>query len=154
MAVEETTTKLDYMGRMFTHLAWEKLEKGDEVAFLQGYRSYYGLDVKMYTVDRLTATQIIMTDASRWYRKNGEQVASNDRTALMHPQDDRVISTLLEQEHRAFKQALVEASKIKTTSVPAALLEQRGQVENAVRKFGARVLLLEAKRRKPADADR
>lgn len=150
MAIEEITTQPDYLGRRSrTHLAWDKLEKGDEVAFLCDTQSWNGASVKMYIVDRLTATQVIMTDGSRWYRKNGQQVASSDSSSLLHPLDDQVVNTRLEMEHRAFKRALEELAKQKTSSQFNMLMAHRLGVESLTRRFGARVRQLEALRRGP-----
>lgn len=147
MALVEKEQPLPFGGRRL-QLVWDRLEKGDKVAFLSGRNSYYGSSLKLFAVDRTTATLIIMDDGSRWYRRNGQQQASSDHTALMHPQDDQVIDAQQQTEFRAFKRALEECFKIQASGYQE-LMKYGDAVDKVRASFQARIGILEGKRRKP-----
>lgn len=148
MALVEQTKKRGPYGDTAVELEWDKLAPGDEVAFISGRHSYYGNTVKMYTVERLTATQIVMTDGTRWYRKTGRQVASNDYYPLLHPQADDVIDAHQHTQHRLFLRALEGVSKRKATTFRN-MMSDADDATTICASFRARITALEGKRRKP-----
>lgn len=148
--VEKTVPALWRSARDELVLDWSALEPGDDVAFLADTRSYYGSRVVYYTVERVTATQIIMEDGSRWYRKNGQQVAGQSSEALRHPQDDEVLNSLLASEDRLFKRALEDLAKRRTTTQEQRLRDKQ-DAEKIAAGYGARLLALEGQRRPRAE---
>lgn len=126
-------------------LIWQQLAAGDKVAVVNS-RSYYGAEVTLFTVERVTATLVIMEGGSRWYRNTGKQVASNSWDKLRHPQDDAVINGLEEAETRRFKRRLEELAKGPTTGyaqMDTLILE----VKAAANLYASRINALEGQRR-------
>lgn len=145
MALVEHTVQLGPYGRDESRLVWDKLEKGDEVAYISS-RSYYGEDVSTFIVDRVTATLIIMTDGTRWYRKNGQQQGGSSWDALLHPLNDRVIPAKQQAEFRAFKRALEMHIKVKANGYQE-MMTYGDAVDKVRASFQARITILEGKRR-------
>lgn len=147
MALEMTTTAPDYLGRTRTHLDWMKLEPGDVVFHITGKSSYYGAVDKRLTVERLTATLIVMADGSRWRRDDGTEFGGTRfDDVLMHPQDDSVINVQQQVEFRMFKRALEDIAKRKATTFQQ-MMSDADEVDKVRSSFQARITILEGKRR-------
>lgn len=100
-----------YQRRQY-RLDYTALEPGDKAALT--HRTYGGLDVTVYTVKRLTASQLVCeatvngrTWEARFRRDDGRQVGESDRwNVLVAVDDDEVLDAFQAKLMRKFRAAM------------------------------------------------
>ena len=91
-----------------------QLKAGDPAAYgsLSGGWGYGYVQIHHTTVDRLTATQIVMKNGTRFRRENGRKVGSDwQGTRLLDPKGSEVREAILAQEVQGFGPALDQWDK-------------------------------------------
>ena len=89
-----------------------QLKAGDPAVY-GGHRGfgYGGFTIKKTTVDRLTSTQIVMVDGTRFRRDTGRKIGTGDTSHLLDPKGEPMRNALGTLEASAFGYSLTEWDK-------------------------------------------
>ena len=89
--------------------------KAGDLAFYGGHRGfgYGGFTFTKTIVDRLTTTQIIMADGTRFRRDTGRKIGPGDTSHLLDPKGEQLRDAMGTLEASAFGYSLTQWDKVR-----------------------------------------
>jgi hypothetical protein len=115
-----------------------KLQPGDPVAYMDHFGRGWSSNAKVRfaTVDRVTATQIVLSGGVRFRLKDGRRVAGSPYSKLMDPGSDDALGAHVGgrvlEEHNRVMRALSELHRVREPNTVKAMAELLDRIAGVV----------------------